>query len=174
MRKQKGNKLPQKHHKNSFKGLDNTRDLDAILGRTKIYQDVLGITSEELSTLYEQASEFLRSNRVEEAKSAFLFLTKINPFAADFWIGLGVCHLQNEEFNDAFNAFIMALTMEPGRYECFAYAIECCMQMKNPVQAEALLKQAVSYAKRHPAQEESRKILEEAIRIAKEISSSKP
>ena len=46
--------------------------------------------------------------------------------------------------------------------------------MKNPVQAEALLKQAVSYAKRHPAQEESRKILEEAIRIAKEISSSKP
>ncbi len=173
MRRHKGVKATHKQHKAPFKGLDNTQDLDSILGRTKIYQDVLGITSEELSTLYEQASEFLQMNRLEEAKSAFLFLTKINPFASDFWIGLGVCHLQNEEFKDAFNAFIMALTMDPGSYECFAYAIECCIQMKNPAQAEALLKQAITYARRHPSREESRKILEEAIRIAKEIASLK-
>lgn len=171
MRKHKGARSHR--HTPPFKGLDNTRDLDAILGRTKIYQDVLGISSEELSTLYEQASGFLQTNRLDEAKSAFAFLTKINPFASDFWIGLGVCHLQNEEFTDAFNDFIMALTMDPGRYECFAYAIECCMQMKNYVQAEALLKQAIQYAKRHPAQEESRIILEEAIRIAKEIAAVK-
>ena len=156
-----------------FRGMDNTRDLDAILGRTKIYQDVLGITREELSSLYEEAHGYLEANRIEEAQKAFGFLTKINPFACDFWLGLGACYLLQEEYPQAFDAFIMALTMEPGRYDCYAYAIECCMQMKNYVQAEALLKQAVVYAKRHPAQEESAVILEEAARISAEISVAK-
>lgn len=182
MRKHRGPKSGAKHSANPkhppakkrpFKGLDNTRDLDAILRRTKIFQDVLGISREGLSRLYEEALGFLESNRVEEAQASFLLLTKINPFASDFWIGLGVCYLQQEEYTQAFNAFIMALTMEPDRYECYAYAIECCVQMKNYAQAEALLKQAVTYAKRHPSHQESSIILEEAPRILKEIALEK-
>ena len=162
------------HTKNSsFKGLDNTRELDAVLRRTKIFQDVLGISREALSNLYEQALGFLDSNRLEEAQSSFLLLTKINPFASDFWIGLGICHLKQEEFTPAFNAFSMALTMEPDRYECYAYAIECCIQMKNYAQAEALLRQAVIYAKRHPSHAESSIILEEAPRILNQIKIEK-
>lgn len=179
MRKHKGPKSGTKQStshkhpqtkKRPFTGLDNTRDLDAILRRTKIFQDVLGISREGLSSLYEDALSFLDSSRVEEAQASFSLLTKINPFASDFWIGLGVSHLQQEEFTQAFNAFIMALTMEPDRYECYAYAIECCVQMKNYAQAEALLRQAVTYAKRHPSHQESSIILEEAPRILKEIA----
>ncbi len=178
MRKQKGLKSrPKQAHlrpkKPEFKGLDNTRDLDAILNRTKIFQDVLGISCEELTALYEQALNYLDSNRLEEAQGSFLFLTKINPFASDFWIGLGTCYLQHEEYTQAFDAFIMALTMDPTRYECYAYAIECCVKMKNFSQAEALLKQAVTYARRHPSHEQSIIILEEAPRIFKEIALEK-
>lgn len=178
MRKHKGPKQPGAHkHSHAktqgFRGIDNTRELDAILRRTKIFQDVLGISREGLSNLYEEALGFLDSGRLEEAQASFLFLTKINPFASDFWIGLGICHLHQEEFTPAFNAFIMALTMEPDRYECYAYAIDCCVQMKNYLQAEALLKQAVTYAKRHPSHEESSIILEEAPRILKQIAIEK-
>lgn len=174
MRKHKGPKKSAGHKhphrkKRPFTGLDNTRDLDAILRKTKIYQDVLGISREGLSSLYENAFSFLESNRLEEAQASFLLLTKINPFASDFWIGLGVCYLQQEEYTQAFNAFIMALTMEPDRYDCYAYAIECCMQMKNYAQARALLRQAVTYAKRHPSHQESSIILDEAPRILSEI-----
>lgn len=182
MRKHKGPKTGAKHSSHNkhpqakqrpFKGLDNTRDLDAILRRTKIFQDVLGISREGLSSLYEDALSFLDANRIEEAQASFSLLTKINPFASDFWIGLGICHLQQEEYTQAFNAFTMALTMEPDRYDCYAYAIECCVQMKNYAQAEALLRQAVTYAKRHPSHEESSIILEEAPRILKEIALEK-
>ncbi|MCE5294226.1 MAG: tetratricopeptide repeat protein, partial [Chlamydiales bacterium] len=119
------------------------------------------------------ALSFLHENRLDEAKASFSFLTKINPFASDFWIGLGVAHLLNEDYTPAFDAFIMALTMEPDRYECYAYAIECCTQMKNYSQAEALLRQAVAYAKRHPSHEQSYIILEEAPRIDREIQVEK-
>ncbi len=171
MRRHKGTKIkhktatihPSKHQ--SFKGIDNTRELDAFLGRTKIFQDVLGITSEELTSLYEAAQAFLQANRFEEAKASFLFLTKINPFASDFWVGLGISHLTLDELPQAFDAFIMALTMEPSRYESYALAIETCIQMKNFQQAEALLKQAITYAKRHPANDQSSIILQEAPRI---------
>lgn len=182
MRKSKGPKSGKKHppvhkrvhpKKRPFVGLDNTRDLDTILSKTKIYQDVLGISREELSGLYEHALEYLQTSRLEEAQASFAFLTKINPFASDFWIGLGTCHLFHEEYTQAFDAFIMAVTMEPSRYECYAYAIECCVAMKNYSQAEALLKQAVTYAKRHPSYDESAIILEEAPRILKEIVSEK-
>lgn len=160
-------------HVPPYKGMDNTRILDALLKRTKIFQDVLGISSEELSTLYEKAHSFLEMNRFEDAQSSFAFLTKINPFASDFWIGLGVSYLMQEQFMLAFDAFIMALTMEPERYECYAYAIECCMQMKNYTQAEALVKQAITYAKRHPRKEESLLILEEMPRVLMQIELAK-
>ncbi len=183
MRKHKRPKLAHKQasghkhpraKKSPFQGIDNTRDLDALLRRTKIFQDVLGISSEELSVLYEQALSFLDVGAYDEAQRSFAFLTKINPFASDFWLGLGASHLQQEEFIPAYDAFIMALTMEADRYECYAYAIECCKQMKNLSQAEALLKQAVSYARRHPSHEESSLILEEAPRILREIISEMP
>jgi tetratricopeptide (TPR) repeat protein len=167
-------KIARVHHKKLiFKGFDNTRDLNAILSRTKIFQDILGISTEGLTALYEQALGLYESGRIEESQGAFTFLTKINPFAADFWIGLGMCHLQLEEHEKAFDALIMALTMEPDRYECYAYAIDACVKLKNYAQAEALLRQAVTYARRHPSHEDSSVILEEAPRLLKEIAREK-
>lgn len=173
MRRAKTHKSRSHTHTATYRGMDNTRILDSLLKRTKIFQDVLGITSEELSTLYEKAHAFLELNRFEEAQSSFAFLTKLNPFASDFWIGLGVSYLMQEQFMQAFDAFIMALTMEPDRYECYAYAIECCTQMRNFTQAEALVKQAVTYAKRHPRHEQSLIILEEAPRLLSQIEQAK-
>jgi hypothetical protein len=45
--------------------------------------------------------------------------------------------------------------------------------MKNIAQAEAILKQAITFAKRHPTYEESLIILEEAPRLAKQIADEK-
>lgn len=164
---------PQKKHKQSFRGVDNSRDIDVILNNNKLVQDLLGVSRENLSALYEQASIFLQQNRMEEAIAAFSLLTRFNPFAADFWIGLGVAYLIQEDLKPAFDAFIVALTMDHTRYDTYAYLIECCLQMHNANQAEAILKQAVRYAKRHPTTEESIKILEEAPRLAKEINDLK-
>lgn len=160
-------------HPKPFRGVDNTRDLDLILGRTKLFQDVLGVSQEELSQLYEQAMGFLQTNRIDEAVLAFSFLTKMNSYAADFWIGLGVAQLINQEYQKAFEAFLMAITMDPSRYDCYAYAIECCNEMKNYAQAEAILREAVSYAKRHHSRAESALILEESSRLQSEIDARK-
>lgn len=182
MRRSKSHKVRHKHphaHKHvsaknsSFRGLDNTRDIDEILGKTKIFQDVLGISREELTTLYEHALDYMYAARFDEAQAAFLFLTKINPYAADFWVGLGACHLQHEEYKQAFDAFIMALTMEPSSFECYSYAIEACIALKNYDQAESLLKQAVAYARRHPSNPQSPIILQHAPRIFEEIAQEK-
>lgn len=181
MRKSKRRKVkhalstkPMPARKRAFHGLDNTKDLDVILGRTKLFQDVLGLTRENVSSLYEQAMELLQLNRIDDASRAFSLLTKMNPYIADFWNGLGVSHLLHEEHKEAFDAFLMALTMDPSLYETYAYAIECCVQMKNFSQAEALLQQAISYAKRHPAHEESAIILEEASHLQQLIDAEKP
>ena len=175
MRKTRRRKVHAKHaprrrpmhaRKQQFKGLDNTRDLDFILGNEKLASTLMGFSQENTSMLYEQAMGYLQANRIEEEISAFLLLTKFNPYLADFWNGLGVAYHLHEEFPDAFNAFLMALTMDPSRYETYAYSIECCLEMKNFTQAEALLKQAISFARRHPRYEESAIILAEAPRMA--------
>lgn len=169
-------KRRRKPHKKQhfFRGVDNSRDIDVILSRTKLVQDLLGVSKENLSALYEQATGFLQQNRIEEAIMAFSLLTKFNPYAADFWIGLGVAYLLHDDLKLAFDAFIMALTMDHARYDCYAYCIECCLQRKDFNQAEAILKQAINFAKRHPNLEESAIILEEAPRIAQEIDEQKP
>src|SRR5207249_2240917 len=83
-------------HKRPWHGFDNTRDIDYILATTKLSQDVLGISGDRLSKLFQSAISLLHEHRYDEAIKAFELLSRLNPFVADFWIGLGVAHQSND------------------------------------------------------------------------------
>lgn len=137
------------HPKKHWKGLDNTKEIDLILSRTKLNQDLLGFSGDYLSKLFEQAVGLLQAHRFEEAVQGFEFLTKLNSYVPDFWIGLGLAHSSNEAYKPALLSFLTAQTMDPSRIDAYSYAIDCCIEMKDIAQAEAILLQALQYAKKH-------------------------
>lgn len=163
MRKPSGHKLREtstsvrararvrpKKRKNVLVGMDNTRDVDFILERFKIPQDILGLSNANLTDFYEEAVGFLWSHQLEEAREAFALLTKINPYVADFWVGLGLSYQKNEALRPALQQFLVALTMDPSRSDIYGYAIECCLQMQDFSQARAILDEAKICLRQHP------------------------
>jgi tetratricopeptide (TPR) repeat protein len=140
------------------KKVDNTRDIDIILSEEKLIQELLGVSNEKLNQLFEGAVQLLHQHRYDEAGQAFKFLIQVNPFVPDFWIGQGLIHQVSEDYRAAISDYLVAQTMDPSRAESYVHAIECCLEMRDIKQAEAILRQGLSYAKRYPSREESRVI----------------
>lgn len=156
-----------------FKGVDNTKDIDLILSRGKLFHDLLGFSGEHLGRLFENAIDLLRQHRFDEAVLAFDLLTQLNPYVSDFWLGLGIAHQAHEDYYLALSAFIVAQTMDPSRLDSYTYAISCCLEMKNYPQAEAIIQEAFAYAKKHPRDEATSLILKEMHAFQSQIAHEK-
>lgn len=124
-----------------FLGTSTLEDSMALREKSKIFSDILGFSDETLFPLYENAIALLQSQRLEESKAAFSFLTKINPYISEFWMGLGLSHMAEGAYVEALSAFLMALTMDPLLIEAYEYAIDCCIENNSYDQAQALVKQ---------------------------------
>ncbi len=153
--------------------VDNTKDIDLILAKGKLVQDLLGFSNEHLGRLFENAINLLAQHRFDEAILAFDLLTQFNPYISDFWVGFGLAHQANQNFLQALSAYLVAQTMDPSRLDAYSYAIECCFEMKNFDQAEAIIQEAFAYAKKHPRDDDSTKILKEMHLFQKRLISEK-
>lgn len=151
--------------KKPFRGVDNTKDIDLILKKNKLFQEMLGVSNENLPSLYDHAIQLLNAHRYEEAESALSLLTKLNPYLPDFWLGLGLSYMGMASFSQAFQSFLMACTMNPYRFDGYENAVQACIEMNNYPQAQAIINQACQFAKRHHFQElyDDAKNLEEKI-----------
>jgi len=163
----------RKKRKTDFAKIDNTKDIDLILEKNKIVQDLLGISRQKIAALFGQAVALMDDARFDEAISAFSLLTRINPYVADFWLGLGIAHFNSEDYERALEAMNMAQALDPHRVDIYVYAIDSCLQMHKTKQAEAILRQAVRYAKKQPHDDDAKLILEEADSIWEKIQDAK-
>ncbi|MDB6081814.1 MAG: scc3-C [Chlamydiia bacterium] len=159
----------------AFKGFDNTKDIELILSKRKLVQDLLGFSGEKLGMLFEKSIMLLQQNRNEEAVKAFELLTQFNPYVADFWLGLGIAKYVLEEYKPALLAILVAQTMDPSRAEPYLYAIDCCLELKDFQQAQSIIDQGFKYAKKHVKQADSQLLLKELplrLELATETGSS--
>lgn len=82
--------------------------VDALSEEGEVLQRLLGVEDETMHIYYECARELLDQKKKEEAANAFLFLTMLNPYVYDFWMGLGIAEQLREEHEHALKAFSMA------------------------------------------------------------------
>jgi tetratricopeptide (TPR) repeat protein len=131
-----------------FRGFDNTKDIESVLVKQKLMQDVLGLSPERLGKLFEQAVQLLQQHHYDDAIRAFQFLTKVNPYVCDFWLGLGICQQSNGDSKDALESFLVAQTMDAERLELYPAAVDCCLELGNPLLATKLLDQSLKIAEK--------------------------
>ncbi|HXF29398.1 MAG TPA: hypothetical protein VN457_06065, partial [Chlamydiales bacterium] len=139
----------------------NTKDIDLILSKKTQFQDIIGFTNERMGHLFESAVSLLQQHRYDEAVRAAEVLTQLNPYIADFWICLGMAEQANGASGRALQAYLTAETMDPSRAEPYVNAIDCCLDLNDPLQAEVIYKVALHYAKKHPHQPDSKVIVKE-------------
>lgn len=161
------------HRKKSMRQIDNTKDLDLFLEKNKTLQDILGFSREKLGSLFDQAIALLQTSRFDEAIQGFSFLSRVNPYVSDFWVGLGLAREGNGDYKAALEDFYMAITMDPSRLESYLYAAECCLELGKISQAETVVHSARAFLKRHPRIEEAQYFSHEISRLEESVRGKK-
>lgn len=136
---------------------------------TEIPQDLLGITDDQLSGMYQIAWAFLEEQQVADAVRAFTLLCHLHPYVPDFWYGLGKALRECGEAEDALSMLLVAETMDPTRFEFYQEAIECCLQMGRKDEAMHILNRMHAHRK---SIEDFKEMKQEIRELKEKISSS--
>jgi type III secretion system low calcium response chaperone LcrH/SycD len=83
--------------------------LDALSEDDKTLEEILGVTKEIMGIYYECSREILEQKQYEHSGNAFLFMTMLNPYVYDYWIGLGLSEHLSENYDIAIKAYSMAV-----------------------------------------------------------------
>ena len=113
----------------------------------QIPQDLLGITDDQLSGMYQIAWGFLEEQQAADAVRAFTLLCHLHPYVPDFWYGLGRALRECGEAEDALSMLLAAETMDPSRFEFYQEEIECCLQMGRKKEAVHIMNRLYAHRK---------------------------
>jgi tetratricopeptide (TPR) repeat protein len=105
----------------------------------EVPQDLLGISDDQLSGMYQIAWAFLEAQQNADAVRSFTLLCHLHPYVPDFWYGLGKALRECGEPEDALSMLLVAETIDPTRFEFYEEEIECCLQMGRQKEAVHIL-----------------------------------
>lgn len=91
--------------------LEKLQDPEALrshLAEGKTFQEILGYDDDTMEKFYGAAHSLFQQGRYQDSADAFVFLTTLNPYVHNFWLGLGMSEQRNEEYESALVAYGMA------------------------------------------------------------------
>lgn len=83
--------------------------LDALAQDDRNLEEILGVSKEIMGIYYECSRDILDQKMYENSGNAFLFLTMLNPYVYDYWIGLGLSEHLSGNYDIAIKAYSMAV-----------------------------------------------------------------
>lgn len=107
-------------------------------------QEMLGLKDETYNAIYAIGSTFFNMNKLEEAGHIFTFLTTLNNFVFEPWLGLGCCCQVQQRFPEALRAFSMASLINFQHPAPHLYAAQVYLQMGDQRLARETLDLAIS------------------------------
>jgi type III secretion system low calcium response chaperone LcrH/SycD len=108
-----------------------------------VVQAAFGVSDKTLERYYQAAAKLLEQHRWQDARDAFTFLTFLNAFVYNFWLGLGVSEQSMESYDRALIAYAMAELLDPQNPVPNANGFQCAIGLKNKELAEEFWKKAV-------------------------------
>lgn len=121
-----------------------TKRAVAIVSETEpTNQELLGVSDEVLQKYFNAARRLLDDKKWFDARDAFLFLTFLNGFVHDHWIGLGIAQQSQGRYQEALMAYIMAEATDPSDPVAPANAFQCAAALHELEYAAYSLDKAI-------------------------------
>ncbi|MBA3958674.1 MAG: hypothetical protein H0X51_09835 [Parachlamydiaceae bacterium] len=111
-------------------------------------QQMLGISDAALERFYTIGCKLLEERRWEDARDVFRFLTLLNPFVHNFWMGLGIGEQTSGNYEQAGIAYVMGEATDPDDPVVHANAYQCYLALGDTVLAERSFKRALKSCER--------------------------
>jgi tetratricopeptide (TPR) repeat protein len=143
-----------------LKIFDNPDAFRKILADGKQIYELLGFSSDTLMAFYTVALHFLEEKEFIKAKDAFYFLTTLASNISSFWLSLAICYTELKQYEQALEAALSAIDLDPTNPECYLQALHLYKQQTNLEKATALCDKAIAFASEQPDEPWAHKLLE--------------
>lgn len=133
--------------------LDKLRDPELLrrkINEGKVLQEIIGYTAETMEKFYQIAFKLFQHQQYQEAGDAFIFLTTLNPYVYNYWLGLGMCEQLSNRFDGALIAYATAILIKVENPVPHYHSATCYEALNDYGNALASLELAVLYAGDNP------------------------
>ncbi len=116
----------------------------------KVLQEIIGYTPETMEKFYQIAYKLFQHQQYQEAGDAFIFLTTLNPYVYNYWLGLGMSEQLCNKFDGALIAYATSILIKVENPISHYHSATCYTALKDYGNAIASLDLAIMYAGDHP------------------------
>lgn len=110
----------------------------------RTFQEECGYDGDMMGEIYDIGSTFIHNKDFEKATTIFVFLTTLNPYVRWFWQGLGFAYQEQSKYEEALNAFKLAIRCNLFDLDGYEDAVRCCLSYKDPSAALGILDTGLS------------------------------
>lgn len=132
--------------------------LASYFGKGGTWQELLGYDDNLMQLQYQKAYDFYQNADYHNASAAFSFLTMINPYQYDYWMGLGSSKQSERHFEEAIVSFTAAEAMNPEEPAPHLQLAQCFYALNVLEETTNQLKLAIKIAGERPEFQEIRKM----------------
>lgn len=151
--------------------LEKLRDPDLLrkkISEGKVLQEIIGYSAATMEKFYFVAYKLFQHQQYQEAADAFIFLTTLNPYIYNYWLGLGMCEQLLKREEAALIAYATAILINVENPVPHYHSASCYNELKDQGNALASLELAIMYCEDKVEFTSLKKHAEEAKRVLEE------
>ncbi len=92
-------------------------DLIKYFGNGGTWQDLLGYSDSVMMAQYKKGYDLYQQAEYKDAAAVFSYLTTLNPYEYQFWLGLGLAKQSDRLYEEALASYTAAEAIEPSNPE---------------------------------------------------------
>ena len=116
-------------------------------------QEIFGYNDETMEKFYGAAYNLFQDKQFQQSANAFVFLTMLSPYVANYWLGLGMSEQMLEEYEAALTAYAMSVTLNSSNPIPYFHTAKCLFALNEKDRAIAALELTVENSKDNPEYE---------------------
>jgi tetratricopeptide (TPR) repeat protein len=130
--------------------LSDVEEMEEIMADGVSFQEVFGITNEQMLDFYEVGLALDREKFLSDAADVFYLLCALNAQVESFWIALGCVEWKLEHYQDALIAYTTAMLRNEDNYETQLNVAQCMAKLGHPQDAKEVVTDLLEEIKDKP------------------------
>ncbi len=111
--------------------IEKPQEIMKLFMETSDLQKEMNLCDEELMSFFHRGVTAFDAGNYEGAVNMFTLLTALRPLVPNFWIGLGSALQAMSRFDEALNAFKVAIIASPHELSGYIHAARCGIEMHD-------------------------------------------
>jgi tetratricopeptide (TPR) repeat protein len=132
--------------------------LEKLAKEAGTFQEFLGYSDEMMLCMYGIATDLFKRNSFEESVQVYTFVSTLNPYCSQFWLGLGCAYEKCGKSEEAIAAYRLGILTDIESIDPYVYLGRCCLAHHRETEAIEVFQLGIKLANDNPEREAMQKL----------------